>query len=322
MGDEFDIGSRASAVESPQILTVLPYIAKRFPQTITDARGKLIYHYTTSNGLVGMLQNGSIWASNYAFLNDPSERIHCITKAKEAMNKVQNGRSELVKEMLNQLRSELDGEGGWTEYIASFCENGDLLSQWRAYAAGASGYSVGFDAERLRGNLAQTARLEKVIYDSELQLEILINVCEIIAEFVENEFRNNGNIVETMLDFYASQFVNIIWSLCSKMKHEAYSEEKEWRLVFMKPSRNDGETRIFDEHVHFRARGSTIVPYVNIPFGEPRNIQDHEEYYPVRRIVIGPTENSGVAKKGVELLCESINRKITVASSSIPARQF
>jgi hypothetical protein len=320
--DEFEFGSRDSAVRFPQILSVGPYIAKTFPQTIPNVIGKRIYHYTTSDGLVGILQNSSIWASNYAFMNDPSERIYCINKAKEAIDKVHNGRSELVMNMLDKLRTELDGEGILTEYIASFCEDGDLLSQWRTYAADASGYSVEFDAARLFWNLAQTASLTKVIYDPKLQIEILTEVCEIIADFVENEFRKIGDTVSTMLDIYASHCVNPIWSLCSSMKHEAYSEEKEWRLVFLKSSKNEGAPRIFDEEVHFRTRGSTIVPYVNIPFGEARNLQDHEEHYPVRRIIIGPTEHTGVAKKGVELLCESINRKITVASSSIPARQF
>lgn len=322
MSHKFDIGSREQAVKLPNILSVGPYIAKMFPQITPNFNNKIIYHYTTSDGLIGILQTSGIWASNYSFLNDPSERVYCIEKTEEAIHEVQAGRSELVKEMLGRLQKSLHGAGIWTEYIASFCEEGDLLSQWRTYGADASGYSLGFCADRLFWNLAQTASLKKVIYDPALQLNILTEVCEIIAEFIENSYRKDGDVDEHMLDIYSNNCAGPIWSLCSRMKHEAYSEEKEWRRVFLKSVKKGEKNNIFDEQVRFRKRGSTIVPFVNIPFGEARNIQNGEAHYPVRRIVIGPTENSGVAKKGVELLCESINRQINVESSSIPARQF
>lgn len=34
-----------------------------------------VYHYTTWDGLVGILQNKTLWATHYKFLNDYSEIV-------------------------------------------------------------------------------------------------------------------------------------------------------------------------------------------------------------------------------------------------------
>src|SRR5205085_10103226 len=62
-------------------------------------------------------------------------------------------------------------------YVASFCENGDLLSQWRAYGAFGGGYAVGFSSIGLYGsedNECEPIRiLRPVIYDQVDQTDIL-----------------------------------------------------------------------------------------------------------------------------------------------------
>ena len=36
-------------------------------------KSKLIYHYTSINGLIGIIERKSIWATNILYLNDASE---------------------------------------------------------------------------------------------------------------------------------------------------------------------------------------------------------------------------------------------------------
>src|SRR5205085_11962410 len=62
-------------------------------------------------------------------------------------------------------------------YLACFCENGDLLSQWRGYGSVGGGYAAGFVAEHL--GLVQYQNInkpepivQKVIYDSAVQRKI------------------------------------------------------------------------------------------------------------------------------------------------------
>ncbi len=43
-----------------------------------------IYHYTDLNGLKGITESGSLWATHFSFLNDSNELIHgmnCLENA-------------------------------------------------------------------------------------------------------------------------------------------------------------------------------------------------------------------------------------------------
>ncbi|MCX2944386.1 hypothetical protein ORG37_14910 [Rahnella perminowiae] len=43
-----------------------------------------IFHYTDLNGLKGIIESGSLWATHFSFLNDSNELIHrmnCLENA-------------------------------------------------------------------------------------------------------------------------------------------------------------------------------------------------------------------------------------------------
>jgi hypothetical protein len=164
--------------------------------------------------------------------------------------------------------------------------------------------------------------LKKVIYNPILQNKILISVCEIVADFAEKQVAERGVAAECALDVYAQHCAEPIFALCAEMKHEAYAEEKEWRLVHLKSVDDERGRRPLDVDLCFRTRGSTIVPYVKIPFGQRMGTPEGDKYYPVVNITVGPMDNSGVAKKGVELLCKSRKREVVVEKSKIPTRAF
>ncbi|MGA3345583.1 MAG: HepT-like ribonuclease domain-containing protein, partial [Terracidiphilus sp.] len=59
-------------------------------QTISQAQPELLYHYTTQEGLLGILKSRSIWASHIRFLNDTSEGkifLGAFTEILEEMRK-------------------------------------------------------------------------------------------------------------------------------------------------------------------------------------------------------------------------------------------
>ena len=59
-------------------------------------------------------------------------------------------------------------------FCASFSENPDQLSQWRAYAAGGAGVAIGFDSRYLRPqDVSKGVELRKVVYDEHEQDEML-----------------------------------------------------------------------------------------------------------------------------------------------------
>lgn len=51
-------------------------VRSELARLITDSPPKIIYHYTDSYGLLGLIESGSIWATHVSRLNDSSEYHH------------------------------------------------------------------------------------------------------------------------------------------------------------------------------------------------------------------------------------------------------
>jgi hypothetical protein len=90
-----------------------------------------LYHYTKAEGLYGILRTRTIWATQFDFLNDRSEFSYAfeILKERLAAQVGAKGSAELIPPL----------DKWWSltpaHYVASFCEDGDLLSQWRGIRA-------------------------------------------------------------------------------------------------------------------------------------------------------------------------------------------
>src|SRR5580698_8671217 len=94
----------------------------------------ILYHYTTTEGLLGIIESKELWATNILFLNDTSELVDAfkLFASELEANPIKLGERKgwLQTMILPSLETaEVD------HFVVSFCENGDLLSQWRAYGA-------------------------------------------------------------------------------------------------------------------------------------------------------------------------------------------
>src|SRR6516164_4036522 len=53
-----------------------------------DQRPPTLYHYTTAQGLLGIMESNRLWATNVRFLNDPSEIDYAICIIRESLGSV------------------------------------------------------------------------------------------------------------------------------------------------------------------------------------------------------------------------------------------
>lgn len=106
-----------------------------------------LYHYTSLDALVSIVQSRRLRASSIRFLNDRSESLR------------------LKEDVVGILRSEPTGSRGQKTvqttidliesqpmqslFVASLTEKADLLSQWRAYCPSGLGVSIGFSSDSL-----------------------------------------------------------------------------------------------------------------------------------------------------------------------------
>ena len=239
---------------------------------------ELLYHYTTAEGLLGILQSGTLRATDVRHLND---RRELIVSYDLLVQKLQSPGSDInlhpgVGSSLAATMIDYQDEPQIGPFSVSFCDASDLLSQWRGYGRG--GYALGFKSDHLSGlSLFQepvpafgNGPLPAVPVD-------LINV----AYAVEDHDQRIGNFVGSLLgaeedwagwDILAGRASAL--KVLAGLKHHSFSEEREWRLLV---AEGGGAGRLPER---FRAKESgAIAPYLDIPIDLAGAL---------RHIVIGP----------------------------------
>lgn len=179
----------------------------------------LLYHYTAAAGLLGILKSQTMFASDSRYVNDSQElgygrqvvervlsRHIDFRRAQELSHGVRNGLSKI--EM----------------FVASFSEEPDVLSQWRAYAADGLGYSLGLrSAEHLCIQEKPIAFLP-VLYEEEEQDALVEGILLPALKSVDpKDERASYSLQKACSE--AMQFVLPV------LKNPGFVEEREWRLV-------------------------------------------------------------------------------------------
>lgn len=265
----------------------------------------VLFHYTTPQGLVGILGSHRLWATNFRFLNDKSEVIYGVAVFQKVVNeRIANTDDPICVEMLSRLlRTANAFEGMLDLYVACFCERDDLLHQWRFYAGAGGGYALGFETKLIGlrwGELHpnQDLILTKVIYDPELQARLISQVVDIALEGLRGVLTQESTVESaTFMIAVCCQFVRSHVSdylVC--FKHPAFEVEQEWRLC-LTPNFSDA---IVPE---FRHGPYGLTPYIAVdpsPMVGPT-----ANKLPLSRVVHGPVPDPSNTRFGLSMLLRS-----------------
>ncbi len=244
-------------------------------QTLSAVMGKeapipsSLFHYTDEKGLIGIVENNVVWATHQEFMNDPSETEHARTIA---MRLVEDRYAHDDKAKTTFLQRLGDGSSvGSTEYhidayVVSFSEAGDLLSQWRAYAADGRGYVIEIDpalsghGRRLKSFEVDTAFF-KVSYGEPELRQRLDDFLRDGLELVQR-FESAGVSRQAALNRLGN-YLQLVLQLSKRVcKQAGYSEEREWRLVHIKRRQRFPYDLPEVQEVCFRPGRGQVVPYV------------------------------------------------------------
>lgn len=115
----------------------------------TDA--EILYHYTSPEGLLGILKEGLVWAGDARFSNDWMEIEHGLELLKTLLFDVEeNTRTAAEKDVLTQLQHIWTSfRNKQTAYVFALTEKDDDLSQWRGYTPSCGGYAIGLRTDKL-----------------------------------------------------------------------------------------------------------------------------------------------------------------------------
>ncbi len=274
-----------------------------------------LFHYSSPSGLVGMIKSRQVWATNISFLNDAKEIEHAVDYAKNAIENFEkkNNWTEDEIELLKEMHRNA-GSAAKRIYIFSLTEERDLLSQWRAYCPSSGGYSIGISSTQLQIMASkQKFFLCKCIYEHNLQYRI---VSEIIVQFIEryHSLKNPDSNQQEIIKKISWEFAQTLARFGPILKHPAFKEEKEWRLI----------SEVIDEkhpQIDFRPSQSTIIPYFKFNLDDKDNQLENSDEKVL--VVVGPTRDNKAAQMAVQfLLTKYIKGGGAHSNSYTPYRLF
>lgn len=257
-----------------------------------------LWHYTTVSALVGILKTQTLWATDTRFLNDSSEILHASRLLGEMLGyeemplweltrpasleydtwdivrrQLPRGSRESIEQLLTRRRIET------RIYTTSFCEDENLLSQWRAYGS-RQPVAIGFNIDHINeGAASQGGTLHRCLYDSRRQkdeireklrphIQKIFDVAHPNAPLSEQRGEDESNACH--------EVVRALAPLSPTLKHPDFREEREWRIVFER-----SVSKL--ESVHGHESDSGMTPRFHFKLPKPTTPEPL-----IKAIVLGP----------------------------------
>ena len=256
---------------------------------------RTLYHYTSADGLLGILKSHSIWMTNLRYMNDFSElqyaheMIATVLKQKAAAQSA----GEILKEFFRRIDNTFDPYAGDHDVFAtSFCENGNLLSQWRAYGDKGGGYGVGLDFFHFFSFVPKRCVLRKVIYRRSEQMASVGSVvdafCAAISATTKGQTVKQADSDNTLPSF-CQLFHGLMAEFVFCYKHPDFEQEQEWRLVHAYSPDSTMPPGEAPDELHFRTLGGNFIPYVTLSLDNLMQASRDDNYgvaFPIVELVI------------------------------------
>lgn len=286
---------------------------KSVDEYFQPAAASTLYHYTGVGALVKIVESRKLFASHAYFLNDAREIKHASSVLQSAIVSFQGAASAQEREFLKQFAFWLKtmSDTSYGVFVFSLSAEMNLLSQWRSYTPHGRGVSIGFSAQFINGILSTgDFRLAQCIYDGHAQQQLALALVEkMFISFRSVELDLSGKPQgQEYYDFLESHRGTLLQVL-AVMKHHAFSEENEWRLISKYyPNFTAG-------HLRFREGSSMLMPYVEIAFPD---VPDK----PFDKVVLGPSADPNLSMDALRffLSCHKVSR--VTLNSSIPYRRW
>ncbi len=284
-----------------------------------------LVHYTSSENAFNILSGQTLWMRNTSCMNDYSEVIHGLNSVSiHLLDTDKNLKdfkvSDRTKEYLNASINKFDDI--WSRsrldaniYVASLSEklpseNGlGRLSMWRAYG-GKNGVAIEFN------NPAKTNGLNVFLYpaiynDDELKKEL----DSVIRNIDENVDYLDSLSQQTVVDHIVLSLLLLV--VCKK--HEGFSEEREWRLVYVPNLIQETEFALKNSVECINGLPQIVYKLpVNGGLSPKINLTTM-----LHKVLIGPTENAMQQALSFSMILNSIGLSdvdMKIERSDIPLR--
>ena len=222
------------------------------------------YHYASKQSLLGIIENQSMWFTDYRYLNDPNEGkvvsrvFNKVVKELKQSGLITDHQFELIRYakpynpdaplfFLDYLGNRRNAVRSF--YVASFSKKKDELALWSFYSQ-KSGCNICFTSSDFKRDHLEYI---EIIYDEDKQKQI---ITDLVLSLLDNELDSNDEYVV----LYALR--EQLTRLMLMFKSDEFSFEQEVRVVY------SGDVERSD--VKYRIRDEFIIPYISIPLNKMR----------------------------------------------------
>lgn len=302
-----------------------------------------LHHYTTAAGLLGIVEpvrlgalserspdmqsvprtrSIALWATDARFLNDSAElryAARALADKIEALllpsGPIDDETTTRIGTVAARLRAgEFIGEGFeegavHTAYVTSFCQEGDLLSQWRGYGSSGGGYSVEFRTDALRelnSPFGQAGNDEVGYLGGSILQQVVYGMDEEALDSAAQNLVHPDRYIPSMTAAVAE---------LARFKDPAFSEEKEWRLI-----RAAGT---YAMACRYRASPTgAVVPYIQLHrFHWDKPHDAFTSASAIKSITVGPGPDTAIRRDSLlQLMQQRGFRDVQIHTSAIPFR--
>lgn len=317
------------------------------PPYSEDSRDDALFHYTSADGLIGILQSGEIWSTAYYCMNDESELAAgtgiLMPEFTRATHKMIQDNDPLVQTFSRRGTDILEYARGFEQriiahtfnalcaYNTCFCMatgaedfHHGLLSQWRAYGVD-GGYALQFSRKKLLAAVENANKAQGLCYqlddlhytvENPLKSEVLSHTDSFLRaykDFLEEIGASLSDLLSqrSLRNPVAGLLGGPLESLLDYLVHtknQHFSEERECRLSLIEPVTSESEVL----PTNYFNRGGLIVPYKKTP-RTTFPLLDCIEW-----IIIGPNPRMDARFKSVTQMVRTASLAIKVRPSHIP----
>lgn len=306
---------------------------------------RVVYHYTSPDGFLGILSGQSLRFTDISYMNDRSEGVYFVKVLLDFLEKNQ-GRFPLCEEVINNLLdnnsfddirrlniTKIKYNRDWNykhnpvrSFVFCTCSDADSLNMWNYYVKNGSyqGYNIGIRVESfleyigtmLPYNDAISIYYGKVLYNLKRQEEEIEHLLITMEESMVGS--SKGFMVNRdLMMWYLKHYIELYGVF---YKHPKFEGEKEYRFVIEAEEEN-GYRLPFDSkelrgkektiREDFCVKNGIIAPYLTVPFGNDT----------ISRVYISPMTEFDIAKRSIkELTYRKDYRVFPVYQSKIPIR--
>jgi hypothetical protein len=283
---------------------------------------RMLYHFTDTVGLMGIIKDAGLWASLATSLNDRSEVTFGVELARNVLlERIKQSGTLYLTSILNfldpgnvsdELRLEV------RTFVISFCARIDKSGHWLHYGRSGDGFALGFEASRLQMPPFDLAR---VLYEENEQrhaIERIIDNAERTLLDLLSSASQDQHVRATCVG--AHMVAAHLWALAPMLKNPAFGEEEEWRLLtcHLKGGSHielkGGRPRI-PPQTGYRSVDGRVVPHQVLSFSKTR--------LPLAEIVLGASVPIDPDDAGLRFFLEDLmpDQSIRLIRSHVPVRK-